>query len=293
MTHDTTRHNRSGAARAADLETWHERPGSGPGRAPGADAAARLGGRGPLGEAARRPLRPGGLRPRAFSEGGGMAASALGVAAAGAARRRAAGHRLVALPACGGHWLKALAPSGGPASASTSRPRRRSFSSGPLDDDAPGVAPGRKPVDTTTPRDQQMSLRHLERRIEEHRKKGGEGTPEAEAERAGEVADGQVVPAAQGPLRIVDPDAPAANENKDVVVRSRTTTGQVLWPATEEDIAILSQSKQLYPSPLEVEGSVIIRLVRLSDPVTSPVGLLGRTWRAGTFSLAAHRAIIQ
>jgi cytochrome oxidase assembly protein ShyY1 len=63
-----------------------------------------------------------------------------------------------------------------------------------------------------------------------------------------------------------------ATTQKDVVVRSRTTTGQVLWPATKEDIEILSQSKLLYPAPYEVEGSVIIRLVRLSDPVTSPVG---------------------
>jgi len=72
---------------------------------------------------------------------------------------------------------------------------------------------------------------------------------------------------------LVDPDAaPAAAGGKDVVVRSRTTTGQVLWPATQEDIDILSESKLLYPAPYEVEGSVIIRLVRLSDPVTSPVG---------------------
>merc|ERR1719446_1320147 len=74
-------------------------------------------------------------------------------------------------------------------------------------------------------------------------------------------------------LRLVDPDAPGdANAGKDVIVRSRTTTGQVLWPATPEDIEILSSSKLMYPAPYEVEGSVIIRLVRLSDPVTSPVG---------------------
>jgi hypothetical protein len=74
-------------------------------------------------------------------------------------------------------------------------------------------------------------------------------------------------------LRINDPSSLSnATTQKDVVVRSRTTTGQVLWPATKEDIEILSQSKLLYPAPYEVEGSVIIRLVRLSDPVTSPVG---------------------
>jgi len=73
-------------------------------------------------------------------------------------------------------------------------------------------------------------------------------------------------------LRLVNPDAPVeASGGKEVIVRSSTTTGQVLWPATQEDIEILSQSKLLYPAPYEVEGSVIIRLVRLSDPVTSPV----------------------
>jgi cytochrome oxidase assembly protein ShyY1 len=87
-------------------------------------------------------------------------------------------------------------------------------------------------------------------------------------------------------LRLVDTDAVSGKETaKDVVVRSRTTTGQVLWPATEEDIEILSQSKLMYPTPMEVEGSVIIRLVRLSDPVTSPVG---RTVRNRQFGIRGN-----
>lgn len=83
-------------------------------------------------------------------------------------------------------------------------------------------------------------------------------------------------------LRLVDPDAPGdAQAGKELIVRSRTTTGQVLWPATPEDIAILSSSKLMYPAPYEVEGSVIIRLVRLSDPVTSPVGRVIRNRQFG------------
>jgi len=91
---------------------------------------------------------------------------------------------------------------------------------------------------------------------------------------------------APGALRLVDPNAPSAKvAEKDIVVRSRTTTGQVLWPATQEDIEILSGSKLLYPTPMEVEGSVIIRLVRLSDPVTSPVG---RTVRNRQFGIRGN-----
>jgi len=57
--------------------------------------------------------------------------------------------------------------------------------------------------------------------------------------------------------------------------------GQVLYPATKEDIEILSQSTRKYPSPRETEGAVIIRLVRLSDPVTSPVGRVVRNSQFG------------
>jgi len=72
-----------------------------------------------------------------------------------------------------------------------------------------------------------------------------------------------------------------ASEQKDVIVRSRNTTGQVLWPASKEDIEILGQSQLMYPTPFQVEGSVIIRLVRLSDPVTSPVGRTVRNRQYG------------
>jgi len=54
---------------------------------------------------------------------------------------------------------------------------------------------------------------------------------------------------------------------------------------TEEDIEILSQSTLRYPAPMEVEGSTIIRLVRLSDPVTSPVG---RTVRNRQFGIRGN-----
>lgn len=47
----------------------------------------------------------------------------------------------------------------------------------------------------------------------------------------------------------------------------------------------MSDSKLLYPAPYEVEGSVIIRLVRLSDPVTSPVG---RTVRNRQFGIRGN-----
>ena len=53
---------------------------------------------------------------------------------------------------------------------------------------------------------------------------------------------------------------------------TKATPGQMLYPAEQEDIDILSQSKWRYLSPRDVEGGIIIRLVRLSDPVTSPVG---------------------
>lgn len=49
------------------------------------------------------------------------------------------------------------------------------------------------------------------------------------------------------------------------------TTGQVIYPAEPEDIELLSKSKALYPHPLQVENSTIVRIVRLSDAVISPV----------------------
>mmetsp|Transcript_18229 Transcript_18229/g.40275 ORF Transcript_18229/g.40275 Transcript_18229/m.40275 type:complete len:442 (-) Transcript_18229:178-1503(-) len=86
-------------------------------------------------------------------------------------------------------------------------------------------------------------------------------------------------------------------DSKSLVVRSSTTTGQVLYPATPEDIAILTNTDRRYVNPIEAEGSVIIRVVRLSDPVTSPVGRVvrnrqfgirkGEKWRFLMWGLAA------
>lgn len=133
----------------------------------------------------------------------------------------------------------------------------------------PSWVPKGPPVDTTTALDEQQEDRELERRIEEHVRIHGE-LP------TGPAFDPEQVVA----LRVKDPTS-LSQGNKDVIVRSRTTTGQVLWPATKEDIEILSESKLIYPSPTEVEGSVIIRLVRLSDPVTSPVARVVRNRQFG------------
>ncbi|CAE8642365.1 unnamed protein product, partial [Polarella glacialis] len=145
------------------------------------------------------------------------------------------------------------------------------------------------PVDTTTPRDEQREMRFVEQRIEEHihaqadaldidwEKVAGNSVYKGEA-------DDYSVYRQPVPLRIRDPSA-VTQSPKDVIVRSKTTTGQVLWPATKEDIEILSESQLMYPSPMEVEGSVIIRLVRLSDPVTSPVS---RTIRNRQFGIRGN-----
>lgn len=47
--------------------------------------------------------------------------------------------------------------------------------------------------------------------------------------------------------------------------------GQRLLPCTQKHIEILSSFSVRYPNPQEVEGGVVVRLVRLQDPVTSPV----------------------
>jgi len=156
---------------------------------------------------------------------------------------------------------------------------------------------GRDPVDTTTALDSQRDGRFVERRIEEHVREY-EISDADYAQAAAMLTEGQDKPAesaltegsstshaptvgrAPQALRLRDPNAAEA-ESKDIIVRSRTTTGQVLWPATPEDIEILSESKLLYPAPYEVEGSVIIRLVRLSDPVTSPVARVVRNRQFG------------
>lgn len=161
-------------------------------------------------------------------------------------------------------------------------------------------------MDTTTALDEQRKLRHIERRIEEHvaqsmtegseaEKQLPRGSSSPNSPVGGSVGGTDALSAAAegsapaparasaGALRVGDHKeaaAAAGGESKDIV-RSRTTTGQVLWPATQEDIEILSESKLLYPAPYEVEGSVIIRLVRLSDPVTSPVGRVMRNRQFG------------
>lgn len=147
----------------------------------------------------------------------------------------------------------------------------------------------RQPVDTTTAIDEHRKLKRVERRIQEHKREQQgtqqllEGTGDAPPSPPGAGAsEASAVMPQSGPLRIVDPNAVVDDSaEKEIIVRSRTTTGQVLWPATEEDIAILSESKLLYPAPYEVEGSVIIRLVRLSDPVTSPVSRVIRNRQFG------------
>ena len=55
-----------------------------------------------------------------------------------------------------------------------------------------------------------------------------------------------------------------------------STTGQIIYPAEAEDIEILSNSEIKFADPRLTEGSVVIRIVRLSDPVTSPVARVQR-----------------
>lgn len=57
--------------------------------------------------------------------------------------------------------------------------------------------------------------------------------------------------------------------------------GQILYPATQEDVDILENSVRQYPNPRDCEGSTVIRLVRLSDPVTSPVARVMRNRQFG------------
>lgn len=59
-------------------------------------------------------------------------------------------------------------------------------------------------------------------------------------------------------------------------IYSQTTTGQIIYPAESEDIEILSESKLKFADPRLTEGSVVIRIVRLSDPVSSPVARVQR-----------------
>lgn len=57
------------------------------------------------------------------------------------------------------------------------------------------------------------------------------------------------------------------------VARGRSMPGQRLLPCTKEDAAILSKAAPKYPSPQEVEGGIIVRIIAAKDVqrVTSPV----------------------
>lgn len=241
------------------------------------------------------------------------------VGSSGVALRRAVlrhSGNAAAVASSRGRRLDVCLPLRPPLQTTGAESSRRRFTSGPAGGEAGDVGKGRslnkrEPVDTTTALDEHRDLRRVERRIEEHlraqRSGGGDmqattatgiGEPAGElrhsdaakdAEGSGALAEAKsdvpIVPGQPPALRLNDPDATSAASAKDVIVRSHTTTGQVLWPATKEDIEILSQSKLLYPAPYEVEGSVIIRLVRLSDPVTSPVA---RTVRNRQFGIRGN-----
>uniref|UniRef100_A0A0G4FSH5 SURF1-like protein n=1 Tax=Chromera velia CCMP2878 TaxID=1169474 RepID=A0A0G4FSH5_9ALVE len=77
--------------------------------------------------------------------------------------------------------------------------------------------------------------------------------------------------------------SPINTESKEIRrFEPQGVPGQVLYPATPEDIEILRDSVHKYPIPMEMEGSTVIRIVRLSDPVTSPVGRSVRNRIYGT-----------
>jgi len=151
-----------------------------------------------------------------------------------------------------------------------------------LSEASASTPPKRIIVDTTTAHDVQQEVRQVERTIEEHMKEF-RGTEDGKAyeEAAKRLAEAGEAPPQLPALQLKDPNAIVDSAAKDVVLGNRTTTGQVLWPATKEDIEILSESTLMYPAPFEVEGGVIIRLVRLSDPVTSPVGRVMRNRQFG------------
>jgi len=159
------------------------------------------------------------------------------------------------------------------------------------DNEGSGSATGPKknePIDVVTPLRLHRETRQVEKRIEDHARNlspQDDSTREAEAAarliKEGSGSASTTLPAPIAAVRLRDPEAPDTAESKEVIIRSRTTTGQVLWPATKEDVEILGGSKLRYPAPIEVEGSVIIRLVRLSDPVTSPVARVMRNRQFG------------
>ena len=59
--------------------------------------------------------------------------------------------------------------------------------------------------------------------------------------------------------------------------------GQTLYKAEKEDIAILSESDRLYVHPFQCENSTVLRVVRMSDPVTTPIYRAIRNSHYGMF----------
>ncbi|KEP63594.1 UNVERIFIED_CONTAM: hypothetical protein HHA_311150 [Hammondia hammondi] len=109
-------------------------------------------------------------------------------------------------------------------------------------------------------------------------------------------------PSPPPPLPPLSPSSPApasvAPASLPFIAHGRTMPGQRLLPCSPEDVAVLSASSLRFPNPQEVEGGVIVRLVRRSDPVTSPVlrsvrnrqyGIRGneRWWLLGSGALAS------
>lgn len=78
------------------------------------------------------------------------------------------------------------------------------------------------------------------------------------------------------PLAAVAPTAPATHWGFSpipFVARGRSMPGQRLIPCTQEDAAILANAQSKYPSPQEVDGGIIVRVIAAKDvcKVTSPV----------------------
>ena len=72
-------------------------------------------------------------------------------------------------------------------------------------------------------------------------------------------------------------------QNKAIVAEKQAKVpGQILYPAEKEDVDILMNSEKSYIRPNDAEGGTIVRLVRLSDPVTSPVA---RTFRNSVYGV--------
>ncbi|KAL8445797.1 hypothetical protein Emed_005353 [Eimeria media] len=57
------------------------------------------------------------------------------------------------------------------------------------------------------------------------------------------------------------------------IARGRSMPGQRLLPCTQEDVEILASAQTKYPSPQEVDGGIVVRIIAAKDvhKVTSPV----------------------